>query len=92
MKPQIIYNPRSKRPGIINRPMFTPFGQNTPQKQPIGKQILDYLKFGKPITAPVAPIQTEVRIPTETKRFVRTMIFTLVGGIVGGIVLYQVLK
>jgi len=91
MKPRIIFNPISRRPGIAKRPTFTPFAQDAPQQQPIGKQILDYLRFGKPIAAPVTPIKTEVLIPTETKRFARTMIFTLVGGIVAGVILYKVL-
>ncbi len=93
MTPKIIYNPLLQRKKIIRRPVFTPFAQDEPSPLVgIGKQFLDYLKTGKAITAPITPIQTEVRIPPETKKFVRTMVFTLAGAIVGGVILYQVLK
>lgn len=94
MKPQIIYHPRSRRPGIVKRPTFTPFAQDAPQKSPgfIGRQIIDYLKFGKPITAPITPIQTEVVVPPETKKFARQIVFTVIGGGLAAIVLYQLLK
>jgi len=72
---------------------YAPLSQQPPPPPVgIGRQILGYFRTGKPITAPIAPIQTEVRIPAETKKFVRTMVFTLVGGIILGVVAYQTLK
>lgn len=92
MRPQIIHNPRHRRPGIAKRPTFTPFAQDAPQQKPIGSQILDYIKFGKPIAAPVEKIKTEVLVPPETKKFARQIVFTLVGGALAAIVLYKIMK
>jgi len=90
MTSRIVYHPRTRRPGIIKRPTFTPFAQDAPQ-QPIGRQILDYLKFGKPIASPVKAIKTEIIVPTETKKFARQIVFILAGTVIGGIVLYKML-
>jgi len=111
MRPQIIYNPRTRRPGTIKRPTFTPFGQDTlsaappprlakpagyvqPQSgtKPVIKQILEYIATGKPIATPVEAIKTEVIVPTETKKFARQIVFTIVGGGLAAIVLWQILK
>ncbi|MCH7850944.1 MAG: hypothetical protein IH845_04850 [Nanoarchaeota archaeon] len=91
MRRRIIYSPLPKRQMIVRRPMFTPLAQDVPQ-QPITKQILDYLRFGKPITAPVKPIETKIIVPPETRKFAREIVFILGGTIIGGIVLYQILK
>ncbi len=91
MRRQIIYTPLSQRPMVTRRPVFIPLAQDTPQQQPIGKQILDYLRFGKAITAPVQPIKTEVLVPPETKKFAREIVFTVGGAIVLAVVLYKVL-
>lgn len=93
MRKRIIYLPGPRRSGKFRRIPFTPLSQEPPAPiVGIGKQILDYLKFGKPLTAPVTPIKTEIIVPPETKKFIRNTVFTAAGVIVGGIILYQALK
>lgn len=92
MRRRIIYTSLPQRPGMIRRAPFTPLSQEPSQAVNIGRQIIGYFKTGQPITAPVAPIKTEIVIPPDTKKFIRTTVFTLAGAIVGSIVLYQALK
>lgn len=88
MRRRIIYRPQPQL-GRFRRIPFTPLSQEPPSPlKGIGTQVLDYLKFGKPITAPIKPIQTEVIIPRKTKNF----IWSVVGAVGVGIVLYQVFK
>ncbi len=86
MRRQIIYPPLRQRPRTIRRVRFSPLSQ---QRTDIGTQILGYLKTGKPLS-PV--IETKVIVPPETKTFIRNTIFTAAGMIVGGILLFRVLK
>ena len=86
MKPKIIYNPLSQQTRMVRRVNFTPLSQ---RPKGIGGQILDYLKTGKPLS-PI--IKTEIIVPPQTKKFARGLVFTLVGGAIASVVLYQVLK
>lgn len=96
MRPRIVHIPPPQRRRMTRRYRRVPFAplsqEPTSPLVGIGKQILDYLQFGKPIATPLKPIKTEIIIPPETKKFIRNTIFMAAGAVVGGIVLYQALK
>jgi len=66
-----------------------PLSQESPQRKGIAKELIDYLKFGKPLS-PV--IQTEVIIPPETKKFAREIVFTVVGAGLAAVLLYRAFR